>query len=448
MSLRLLGCVTLLCLCLPFLSPVSAKTLPRHSVLGAAITEDAKGPSIQSVIEGSPAQRAHLEAGDVIASIAGAHVADRDAVVDAVRRQPSGVPIVFSIIRKTASLSVPVTLDTAPNEDDPLVVTAYDSVPVDGTLRRTLVTYPRQAKASRHPAVLIIGGIGCYSVDVARNPQDAYLRIAHDLGRRGIVVMRLEKSGIGDSEGPPCAIVDFVSEEHSYEVALAALERDRHVDPKHVYLFGHSIGSGIAPQIAAKTAVAGVMVADGFGVNWFEYELINLRRQLDLAGEAPDKVDIEMADKEICMHKLLIEKLDEVAIEKEKPACKDSNTYPKPAAYLQQVAALNVGSLWKSLSVPVLAIYGTADFVTSRSDHERIIQIVNAGHAGAGTFLAIDGMDHYLTPGGTQQQDFDLRVKKGGTAPYDPRFSGALASWLCARAQCLPEPSNITAGAG
>src|SRR5689334_9249010 len=122
MSLRLLGCVTLLCLCLPFLSPVSAKALPRHSVLGAAITEDAKGPSIQSVIEGSPAQRAHLEAGDVIVSIAGAHVTDRDAVVDAVRRQPSGVPIVFSIIRKTATLSVPVTLDTAPNEDDPLVV--------------------------------------------------------------------------------------------------------------------------------------------------------------------------------------------------------------------------------------------------------------------------------------------------------------------------------------
>src|SRR5215469_4019085 len=84
-----------------------------------------------------------------------------------------------------------------------LVETLYQSIEIDGTLRRTLLTFPKNVQG-RRPAVLVLGGIGCFSVDSAADPQDSYMRLAHDLGRRGFVVMRLEKSGVGDSQGPPC----------------------------------------------------------------------------------------------------------------------------------------------------------------------------------------------------------------------------------------------------
>lgn len=88
------------------------------------------------------------------------------------------------------------------------------------------------------------------------------MRLARDLGRRGVVVMRLEKSGTGDSQGPPCMTVDLLTEMRSYEVALTALARDSHVDSNRIYLFGHSIGSLMAPRIANNGKVAGVIVAE------------------------------------------------------------------------------------------------------------------------------------------------------------------------------------------
>lgn len=435
-------------LCAALACPASAAVLARHSVLGAVIGGNAPGspgPSVLSIIDGSPAQRAQLQAGDMIVAIGDTHIADRTDVLNAVRLSPAGTPIAISIVRKGASLSIPVVLQAAPDEDDPLVATEYGAVRVDGSWRRTLITYPRTSGTVRSPAVLIVGGIGCYSVDAARNLEDPYLRIAHDFGRRGIVAMRLEKSGIGDSQGPPCPTVDFLSEERSYEIALKALRTDRHVDARRVYVFGHSIGSAIAPRLAAEQPVAGIIVAEGVGINWFEYELANLRRQLELAGEPPAKIDADLADKEICMHKLLVEKGDEAAIEKAKPDCKAHNVYPAPAAYLQEVAQLDLGDAWTKVSAPVLVIYGTADFVTARSDHERIAQIVNASHAGAATFAPIEGMDHYLSPGGTMKEDYDLRVQRGESAPYDARFSATILTWLCAHERCLADSAGTNA---
>jgi pimeloyl-ACP methyl ester carboxylesterase len=98
--------------------------------------------------------------------------------------------------------------------------------------------------------------------------------------------MRVEKSGVGDSEGPPCASVDFESEMRGYAAALASLRENPRVNPARVYLFGHSIGSAIVPRLAAKQPVAGIIVAEAFGRNWIEYDLWNLRRQLVLEGRA------------------------------------------------------------------------------------------------------------------------------------------------------------------
>ena len=419
--------------------PAKAKlALPRHATLGAAIEDTAAGPSINRVLPGGAAQRAGLVAGDIIVSIDGHRTAKIGDVVDTVRHEPAGSPLAVEMLRKGAHLSQTLTLDRVPDEQDPDVTTDYDAISFDGSLRRTLVTHPSKDKNKR-PGILIIGGIGCFSVDVARDTNDAYLRIAHDLGRRGFVVMRLEKSGIGDSQGPPCAGVDLLTEERSYVAAFEALKRDPHVATGHLYLFGHSIGTVMAPRIAEHEPVAGLIVADGVAKNWFEYELANLRRQLELGGETPDKVDSALAEKEICMHRLLIEKEAEESIEKDLPTCKThNNIYPAPAAYLQQVASFNLAETWTKISSPVLVLYGTSDFVTAQTDHERIVEIVNKRKPGTASLVTIDGMDHYLDAAGPLQQAYDLRIGQKGTAPYDKRFSGAIADWLCKREKCSP----------
>jgi pimeloyl-ACP methyl ester carboxylesterase len=404
-------------------------TLPRHAVFGAAVAEKPAGLTVVRVLSNSPAQSAGVRAGDVIVSVDGVATPTIPAYLSEIHTLHAGESVNVALARDGKPMTLAVQLGQPPDESDPAVATRYDSIAVDGTLRRVLVTIPKQARAPV-PGVLLIGGIGCFSIDVASDPQDPYLRLAHDLGRAGFVTMRVEKSGVGDSRGPPCRSVDFASEERSYAVALNALRSDPAVDPKRVYIFGHSIGTIVAPRLAQHERVAGIVVAEAVGRDWFEYELRNTRRQLELGGTAAAATDAAMMDKYQCMYRLLVAKESETAIEVAQPSCKDHNgVYPVDAAYIRQVAALNIIEPWTRLGVPMLAIFGSSDFVTERDDHVRIVAIVNAAHPGTATFHEIEGMDHLLYRAASPKAALDA-FASGAARQYDTDLSVVVIAWL------------------
>ena len=416
----------------------ASDTLPRRGLLGVSTTDaNGGGVTINAVLPSLPGEAAGLKPGDVIASVDGTPVANNAEFLVKLRR-PGGQPVVLGITRAGSAMPVRVVLAEAAKEHDPAVDTRYDALEIDHSLRRILVTSPHGA-TGKHPAVLVVGGIGCYSVDVASNTEDAYMRLTHDLSKRGFVTMRLEKSGVGDSQGPPCPTVDYTTEAASYGVALDALRREPLADPAHVYIFGHSIGSIIGPRLAAEKHVAGIAVAEGVARPWIEYELENSRRQAQLGGRSPADVDKSLLLKEDCMHRLLVERQPKSTLLRDKPECADYTQYPAPDAYFQQLAPLNMAQPWMDLSIPVLAVYGTGDFVTDERDHQRIVDIVNAVHPGNARLVVIPGMDHNLTPAGSQGASFDRTVKRNGArATYDPRFTASVAGWLCEHERCMP----------
>jgi hypothetical protein len=408
-------------------------SLPRHGIFGIAVADQNGHVVVTTILPGSVAASAGIRAGDEILQIDGKPVPTVRDFLLAIRR-PARTQATLAIERAGAPLTITAVLKAPPEEHDPDVDTIYGALSFQGTLRRTLVTLPH-GSGGRHPAALLIGGIGCFSVDVAGNPSDPYMNLTHDLTRKGFVTMRLEKSGVGDSQGPPCETVDFVTESASYEAALRTLAANPAVDPKKIYIVGHSIGTIIAPRLAQQHAVAGLVVADGVGRDWYEYELLNSRGQWALAGLSPDGVDQMMLRTERCKYRILIAREPEAQIIAEEPDCKGAIAYPVTATYLQQVAALNVAEPWTKLALPVLIIYGTGDFITLEEDHRRIYAIVSAAHPGNATLRLIDGMDHYLTPAGSQQASYD-RVNAGKPAPYDHRFSETIIAWLCSRERC------------
>ena len=422
------------CLALCVAAPAfAAGDLPRHGALGADVYLKDGAPTIYLIVPGSAAEQAGLQVGDAIVSVDDAPVATTADFVARVRRA-AGAPVTLAFTRGGVAMRTTIVMRAVPDEHDPAIDTTYGTVTVDGTLRRTLFTLPHGA-GGKHPAVLIIGGIGCFSIDIANAP-DAYRSVAFDLARRGIAALRLEKSGVGDSQGPPCATVDFEHESHSYDAALAALRANPAVDAKRIYLFGHSIGTMIAPRIAAEQRVAGVIAAEGVGRNWVEYELLNRRRQILLAGVNPRDTWLQMQRKEFCMHRLLVEKQSAEALLRERPDCKPSTEYPAPLAYLQQVADVNVSDLWAKLDVPVLVIYGRADFVTDETDHRYIADVVNVMHSERATLAIIDDMDHYLGTANSQRQSYD-NDRMGTPSTYNPAFSRTILTWLCTHEHCL-----------
>jgi pimeloyl-ACP methyl ester carboxylesterase len=406
-----------------------ADQLPRRGSLGTAVANQNGHVVVTAVGPSSAAAVVGIRVGDILLRIDGVPLSTFAQLIDHLRvAKNATVALVLS--RNGTQSTMVVHLQPAPEERDPLVDTLYESVTVDGTLRRTLVTVPH-GSTGRHPAVFFIGGIGCFTIDTT--VPEEYRNLAHDLSGHGFVTMRLEKSGIGDSQGPPCSTVDFNTEAHSYDVALAAFAKDEHVDPDRIYIFGHSIGSVIAPRLAQRAHVAGLIVAEGVARNWLEYELINLRRQLPLSGTSPADVDALLRTKERCAHRFMVDKQSSASIIKAEPDCAAALQYPVQDAYIQQIADLNLAEPWMHVRTPVLVIYGASDFIVDQDDARRIVAIVNGQHAGLATLDTIADMDHYLDIASTQQESFN-RVTAGKGGAYNPKLSQDILHWLSTKA--------------
>jgi alpha-beta hydrolase superfamily lysophospholipase len=71
--------------------------------------------------------------------------------------------------------------------------------------------------------------------------------------------------------------------------------------------------------------------------------------------------------------------------------------YGRPAAFYQQLQALNLGEAWQRVAAPVLVIHGASDTIMSRSDSAAIAGIVNRTHSGRARLVEVPGMGHDFT---------------------------------------------------
>lgn len=68
--------------------------------------------------------------------------------------------------------------------------------------------------------------------------------------------------------------------------------------------------------------------------------------------------------------------------------------YGRPAAFYQQLQALNLGEVWQSVDAPVLVIRGSKDTIMSRADSSAIVETVNRVHPGRARYVEVEGMTH------------------------------------------------------
>jgi alpha-beta hydrolase superfamily lysophospholipase len=185
--------------------------------------------------------------------------------------------------------------------------------------------------------------------------------------------------------------------------------------------------------LARDGGIAGAIVAEAVGRDWPEYEIRNLRRDLELDGRSPAEIDAALIEKASCMQMYMVEGRPESAIEATMPTCKTHDSvYPVSQGYISEVAAIDVIEPWMKLGLPVLAIYGTSDFETERADHQRIADVANAGRAGSATVVTIDGMSHFLGKAATPAAayaDYGKRIEE-----YDSQLSDVVIAWLRERA--------------
>jgi len=323
-----------------------------------------------------------------------------------------------------------------PRETYQNVDVLYDFVTApDGKRLRTIITRPRDAKG-KLPVIFVAGWLSCDSVEAPAGTKDESGLVFRGLAQLpGFALFRMDKQGVGDSEGV-CAETDFDSELAGYRAAFRALKNYDFIDTKKIYMLGISNGGGFAPLVpesdTEQAQVRGYISVGGWVKTWFEHMLEIERRRFALMGKSPGEINDRMKGVATLYHEWLIKGRPVDEILKEKPQLADlwpegkdhAHLYGRPLKFYQQLQQLNLATAWSRVKVPSYVLRGAFDWIMSRNDSELIASYVN-NNGDLATFYEIPQTGH------TFQHYLSLAdAFKGKSAPFEPKIIGLLADWL------------------
>ena len=285
----------------------------------------------------------------------------------------------------------------------------------DGTLLRTIVTRPHAA-TGKLPVVFFVGWLSCDSMEAASEFDGFSTLIRRVVQAPGYMTFRVDKPGVGDSQGD-CAKTDFTTELEGYRAAFRAMRADPRVDTSRIVLLGISNGGGVAPLVAERTPVRGYVSVSGWGRTWYEHMLEHERQRLALAGKDPEEVTRQMELFARFYTEYLIEKKTPAQVLAAHPEMKSiwydkpQSQYGRPAAFYQQLQALNLAGAWETAQGDVLVIRGKEDWIMSHADAEAIAEAVDIGHPDYVTFEERPG-DHGMMVHGSMYASFKRQPAK------------------------------------
>ena len=353
------------------------------------------GTLLKKIVPASSAQVAGFTVNDVLVSMDGEKIENTGHFMNLLKNHHGGDQVTIGYYRKSKRRETTMTLLPKQMETSVDYDIIYSSVVSGSNQLRTIITRPKGG--SMYPAVLIVAGVGCYSID---NPAQTAIQSVKmwvdSLTRNGFVTIRVEKTGMGDSKGIPCNQCDFNTEKQGFLDGLKQLKSLSYVDKNNIFIAGFSIGGVIAPLIAQQEPVKGIIVYGTVGRNWLEYELENTSRQQMLENRPADSVDLYMRDEYSRLYGLFVEKKQPQQIIREHPGtAAHLFEYPMRIGYFQQVADINIRELWMKTKAKVLAMHGASDFVSSAAEHQLIAETVNHYHPGNAAYIEIANADHW-----------------------------------------------------
>jgi hypothetical protein len=188
----------------------AGEELPRRAALGVALAvRDDGAIVVSSMSETSSAAAAGVRVGDVIAALDGTPITAMSQVQSIVGAHRGGDVLTIDVERDAIRSRLSAALRPFPSERLPNTTFTYGHVTLENGVRlRTIVSTPTNAPG-RAPAVLVLQGGGCSSVDVPQAGSAGPNAFIHAVAAAGFVTMRVDKPGAGDSEGPPCPEIGF-----------------------------------------------------------------------------------------------------------------------------------------------------------------------------------------------------------------------------------------------
>lgn len=408
--------------------------LRRKSVFGAQFAvAEGKGIEIKGVLPKLTAEAAGFKAGDILVSVDGTALAAPANLTLALRTKYAGDSVTIEYLREGKKESKKVKLAPRPmQQSTDTMEVKYSQVVSNGKRIRLILTHPK--KPGKYPLVMLVGGIGAYSVD-GEFPAFPYGEILGPLAAEGYATARIDKPGQGDSEGPVYAELGFNTELDAYRQAIKALPSFDFVNPDKIAIYGHSMGGAFGPLLGAELKLAGVVAASTMVKSWPEYMLENTRRQMILAGSPESEISGFVRQLDAVSHYFFYEGKTADQVIKERPELAavvkdlvpDGKTYSGVGLpFFKELADHDTAAAWSKVTAKVLLLCGANDFVASEQDHPIIARIVNAAHPGNAEYVQVPESDHAFRKATSWPDAFRSRM----SGPFNPAVLDTLKAWL------------------
>lgn len=378
----------------------------RKAFMGLVLRDVENGLQLDSVRKRCSFSSSHIIPGDILLSVNGQKVKnlkEYNAVVSNIR---AGEKINFTWLHAGKERKGTITAVAKSFEKSDLADIHYDWVKFKSGYLRAVTYVPKNK--THVPVILLIPGYGCGSIE---NYSQSYNgKLIMEWVKSGFGVVTVEKSGVGDSYGcAPCAEVDLVTDIETFDAGYQFMEELPYVDKNNLFIWGHSMGGTIAPEVAKKHSPKGVMVFACVYRPWNEFLLEMHRVQkplLDgLTYTQTEKFvrDIQPVYNAFFNEKKNLEQLHDnpnyqLLIEGEFGYKKGSNNlWGRHWKFWQQLDSINLAETWHSLKCPVLVLHGGADYEQcSRVEPLMIYETINEAHPGNATMVVIDDLDHFM----------------------------------------------------
>jgi dienelactone hydrolase len=269
------------------------------------------------------------------------------------------------------------------------------------------------------PAVVLLAGSGANDMDETVGPNKPLRDIAEGLAQAGIASLRYDKRSF-DHPGSSAGLVVDTEVTDDAVTASHLLARQKDIDPRRVFVLGHSLGAMMAPRIGQRDPqLAGLVLLAAPARSLLDVSAEQVRElgQRDHATAAQIGAD----EKAIAAEQKLLAGADP----RHPPAGLFSGL---SQGYWLSLYDYHQVAVAKALSMPMLVMQGGGDFQVSPVLDFARWQKELAGRPHA-TFHLYPGLSHFFTAAGKTGTVADYQAP----AHVDAQVIGDIAAWVKAQ---------------
>jgi len=420
---------------------VIAQTPPRKAMMGLLAKPVSNGIIADSIISNGTFAALNIQKGDIITEINNNKTASMEAYGKIASGLRTGDKVEVRFTRNQKEMTAKGNAVMKPYERSDIADVQYDWVKFRKGFLRSITRKPKGQ--NNLPCILLIPGYGCGSIENYASSYNG--KLINEWLKAGYAVVTIEKSGLGDSYNcEPCSEVDLATDIESFDAGYTFMEQLPFVDKNNLFIWGHSMGGVIAPEVAKRHHPKGVMVFGTTFRPWSEFllEMHRVQKPLLEGLSYQETETFTRKIQKIYYEFFVLRKTREQLLQN--PEYRElviselgykegsNDMWGRHWAFWPQIDSLNLAQSWQSLTCPVLILHGASDYEScSIAEPQLIKAAVNAVHPGNATMVVVPQLDHFMMKSANYEDARDhFKQQQYNKGNFNYSIAEETISWL------------------